>query len=94
VIENLLIWKFVAGTSMHKSQLEPIRDCVHVALVAPGLGESRSEQSYKCGDALDEQLETVSAQIAPGLSRSLEISLSHGIRISMIGDLPDRLKVV
>ena len=42
-----------------------------VALTAPG-----------SADALDEQLETVSAQIAPGLFRSLEISLPHEIQIS------------
>ena len=38
---------------------------VRIALIAPGPG-SRCKQSHKCGDALDEQLETVSAQIAPG----------------------------
>ena len=68
MIEDVLIWKFVAEhRPLHKSQLEPgILDCVRtVAPIAPSPG-SRRKQSYKCGDALDEQRETVSAQIAPG----------------------------
>ena len=87
MIEDVLIWKFVAEHQpLHKSQLEPgILEIVivrTVALIAPSQ-ESRRKQSYKCGDALDEQLETVSAQIAPGLFRSPEISLPHGIQILM-----------
>src|SRR5260370_26025893 len=36
----------------------------------------------KCGNGLDEQLETILAQIAPGLFSSPEISLPHAIQSS------------
>jgi hypothetical protein len=70
MIEDVLIWKFVAEHQpLHKSQPDPGAFSIvivrTVALIAPGPG-SRCRQSYQCGDALDERLETVSAQIAPG----------------------------
>jgi hypothetical protein len=56
----------------------------HVTLIASSPG-SRRKRSYNCGDALDEQFETVSAQIAPGAFRSPEISLPHAIQIFIEG---------
>jgi hypothetical protein len=69
---------------LRKGQLEPgipDRDCVHHR-ARWTQSRNRRKQSYKCRDALDEQLETVSAQQLRGLSRSIEISLPHEIRIS------------
>ena len=85
MIEDVLIWKFVAEHQpLHKSQLEPgilDRDCAHRRA---NCSQSRNLNASRVADAdaLDEQLETVSAQIAPVLLRSLEIRLPHGIRIS------------
>jgi hypothetical protein len=83
MIEDVLIWKFVAERQpLHKSQLESsIAIVFNVALVDP-VQASRRKQTYKCGDALDEQLETVSALIAPGAFQPPEISLPHGLQIS------------
>jgi len=71
MIEDMMICKFVAEHQtlhLQGSNSDPgilAQDYEHVALIASSPG-SRCKQSYKCGDALDEQLETVSAQIAPG----------------------------
>jgi hypothetical protein len=73
MIEDMMICKFVAEHQtlhLQGSNSDPgilAQDYEHVALIASSPG-SRCKQSYKCGDALDEQFETVSAQIAPGLS--------------------------
>ncbi len=66
MIEDLLIWKFVAEhPHCTRANSNPAFSTVIVctiALVGPSPGIPRRKQSYKCGDALDEQLETVSAQ--------------------------------
>jgi hypothetical protein len=75
MIEDVLIWKYVAEHQpLHKSQLEPgilDRDCAHRranCTQSRNLDASRVTDvlMLRCADALDEQLETVSAQIAPG----------------------------
>jgi hypothetical protein len=85
MIEDVLIRKFVAEhhrcTRANSNPAFSIVIAHTVGLIAPVPG-SRCGQSYKSCDDLDEQLETVSAQIAPGLFRSPEISLPHRIQIS------------
>jgi hypothetical protein len=55
------------------------------ALIGSNLG-SRCKRSYKCGNGLDDQLETVSAQIAPGLFRSRDqfASCIEGSRLDCV----------
>ncbi|MBM7485923.1 MULTISPECIES: hypothetical protein [Bradyrhizobium] len=81
MIEDVLIWKFVAEHQpLHKSQLESsIAIVCNVALVGPctGLYVSRLTNAVM----LNEQLETVSALIAPGAFQPPEISLPHGLQI-------------
>jgi hypothetical protein len=90
MIEDMMICKFVAQhQTMHlqESNADPgilENDCGQVALIASDPG-SRRKHSYKCGDGLDEQFETVSAQIAWGLFRSPVIGLPHEIQISSRG---------
>ena len=57
------------------------RDCVQRRAKLAPVQASLRKQTYKCGDALDEQLETVSALIAPGAFQPPEISLPHGLQI-------------
>ena len=68
MIEDMMICKFVAELAEFNSDLSVPRMIVGTfALVASNPG-SRCKHSYKCGNGLDEQLETVSAQIARGFS--------------------------
>jgi hypothetical protein len=69
MIEDLLIWKFVAE-HLHctRANSNPAFSTVivcSIALVGPSPRISTQAELH-CGDALDEQLETVSAQLAPG----------------------------
>jgi len=89
MIEEVRIWKFAAERRrLHKGQLRPrafsIVICAHRRANCTQSRISDAAELH-CGDALDEQPETVSAQVAPGLSRSLQISLAS--RGSNIGAL-------
>src|ERR1700747_1580495 len=92
MIEDVLIRKFVAEHNRcARANSNPAFSIVivhTVGLIAPVPG-FRCEQSYKSCDDFDEQLETVSAQIAPGLFRSPEISLPRSD--SNIEELTSRL---
>jgi hypothetical protein len=73
MIEDMMICKFVAEQQILRlleSNSDPgilEHNCGQVALIASS-PESQRKRSYKCGDALDEQFETVSAQKLRGFS--------------------------
>ena len=86
MIEDMMICKFVAEhqtVHLQESNSDPSileNDGGHVRAKSDPIQDRDASIVTKCGNGLDEQLETILAQIAPGLFRSPEISLPHAIQ--------------